>query len=81
MKYTENIYKQLRTPFIPLCIKSYYRYYFNLLSIITLFCNFYFEHEIYAMSYKNKEGMRKWDDYITWDERLINMRYLLYIKL
>ena len=48
-------YKQLSTLFITLCIESHDRYYFNILSMITLFYHLHVEHEIYAMSYKNKE--------------------------
>ena len=47
-------YKQLRKLFIPLCLESHDRYYFNVLIMITLFYHFYVEHEIYAMAYKNQ---------------------------
>ena len=50
-----NQYKQLRTLFITLCLESHDRYYLNILRLITLLYHLYVEHEIYAISYKNKE--------------------------
>ena len=81
-------YKQLRTLFITLCLESHDRYYFDILRMIKLFYHLYIENEIYAMSYKKQRrilndslfiqnGMRKWDYYIKWYERLINMGYWL----
>ena len=91
MRYTCNEihikqYKQLRTLFTLLCLKSHNIYYFNILRMIKLFYHLYVKHEMYSMPYKEKiqfhddflyiqNGIHKWDDYITWDERLINMGY------
>ena len=35
------------------------------------------ERSISNASLLIQNGMRKWEDYITWDERLINISYLL----
>ena len=48
-------FKHLRKLFIPLCLESYYVYYFNILRMINLFYHLYVEHEIYAIEY-NKKG-------------------------
>ena len=67
-------------------VESHDIYYFNIFRVIKLFHHFCVEDEIYAMSYKKQRsilndslfiqnGMRNWDGFITWDERLINMGY------
>ena len=69
-------YKQMRKQFIPLCKKSPNRYYFNVLSIITLFYHLYIEYEIYYLEYNKSKvfindilfmqgTMGKWEDHYT----------------
>ena len=45
-------YMHLMKLFIPLCLKSPDRYYFNILRIITLFYHMYLEYEIYNLTQK-----------------------------
>ena len=49
-------YNQLNTLFIPLCLESYDRYYFNILRMITLFYHMYIKHEIYVKAYNKKRN-------------------------
>ena len=56
MRYTcdeifGNQYRQLRYVFVPLCLESHDRYYFNVLIIITLLYRLYIEYKIYEWSY------------------------------
>ena len=64
----------MRKKFILLCKISHDRYYFNILSIITLFYHFYIEYEIYKLAYSKNKGylndslfilgtMGNWGDY------------------
>ena len=45
-------YTQLKKIFIPWCLESHNRYYFNISRMITLCYHFYVDNEIYAMEYK-----------------------------
>ena len=49
-------YKQMKNSFIPLCIESHDRYYFNILRIITIFYHLYIEYEIYNLAYNKNKG-------------------------
>ena len=66
-------YNNLRTLFIPLCLKSHDRNYLNILRMITILNHLYVEHEIYAVAYNKKRNrpndhlflqntISKWDD-------------------
>ena len=69
---------------------GYWLYYFNLLSIITLFYHMYIEYEIHDLAYNTKnvlhenlflnETMCKWDGVVIFTEFLRNMGYWLYVK-
>ena len=81
-----NIYIQLGTLFIPLCLKSHERYYFNMLRMIKLLYHMYIEHEIYHIVYNKVQNclneyqfiegtMSEWDGYITFSNILRNKVY------
>ena len=77
-------YIHLRKNFIPLCINSPDRYYFNLLRIITLLYNIYIEYAIYNLSCNTGEDilygglfvdgtMCRWDHAVKLSEICSNM--------
>ena len=74
-------YKQLRTLFVPLCLESHDKYYFNILRMVNLFYHLYVEHEIYDTAYNKRinrmndhlfiqNTTSKWDDDSTWGNQL-----------
>ena len=50
-------YKQLRKNFIPLCLKSNDRYYFNILSIVKFFYHLYIEYGMFNLALKIIKGV------------------------
>ena len=74
-------YIHLMKLFIPLCLESPDRYYFNILRVITLFYHMYLEYEIYNLTqrkivYKSiliYRTMDKWDVVVIFSEILRDM--------
>ena len=76
-------YRQLRNAFIPLCLESHDKNYFNILRMITLDYSLYIKHEIYDISCDNKNHlnenilinntMSKWDGFMEFDKEMSKM--------
>ena len=76
-------YKTLSTILIPLFLESHDRYYFSILSMITLLHHFYINHEIYYMSHNKKinrlndgrfiEKMSEWNGFIEFGGKMRKM--------
>ena len=55
MNFSEKIYTVEET-FIPLCLESHGRYYFNILRMMPILYHMYIKHEIYHTTHKKAQN-------------------------